>query len=322
LYESQDIPDTPYSVALEQEMTWHEESSLGNMAYLMKILTTWSDVLQCLYRRKHQVVSTERGGYEGFYEKKQRQLQAFIHGLPPHLLHCDRQNIQRALHGGYIGTFISLHALYHTSLMKMNRHAVQGELEDEKLARNLRAAQFHAREFLTVTHTLSALHREQDSAKLSWIFSTAFQGYSILSAVDILTSIGTLIDLKSDLVLVQSSLELLQELGNYWSSAQKQLQMIAVRFSDITKALESASPEDTMFVTSGAMEDTFGEGLDLFFSPPAEVRFKALGCDLMTRGGTGVLDIKTRSPGIQVHGGCEDPTVGSVVDQTCGGQLV
>jgi hypothetical protein len=303
LYESQDVPDTPYSVVLEQNMTWHEESSLGNMAYLMTIFSTWSDVLQYLYRRKHQVVSTERGGYEGFYEQKQRQLQAFIDRLPPHLLHCNRQNIQRALHGGYIGTLISLHALYHTTFMKMNRYAVQGELEDEKLARNLRAAQFHAREFLKVTHTLSALHREQRSAQLSWIFSTAFQGYSILSAVDILTSIGTLTDLKCDLVLVQSSLELLQELGNYWSSAQKELQMIAVRFSDIIEALESASPEDTMFVTSGAMEDTFGKGLDLFFSPPVEVRFKALGFGLMTRGGSGVLDIKSLDPGIKIHGG-------------------
>ena len=186
--------------------------------------------------------------------------------------------------------------------MKLNRHAEYMELHEEGLRRNIRAAQYHARELLKVTQTLAALHRKRASSELTWIFSAPFHAYSILSAVDILTSLGSLADLKYDLDLVQSSLEVVQELGRYWASAEKQLEMIAVRFRDIMSALESASTTDTDFVTTDPMEDIFGRGLDLLFSPPVEARLRALGLDPRTGEGSHLLAIGSVSPGVGGYG--------------------
>jgi hypothetical protein len=102
--------------------------------------------------------------------------------------------------------------------MNLNRHVLQDDLKEKSLGRNLRVAQFHARELLEITQTMSELQRAQPLSELAGIFSTPFLGYSILSAVDTLTSIGSLVDLKSDLLLVQSSLGLVEELGKYWAS--------------------------------------------------------------------------------------------------------
>jgi hypothetical protein len=302
LYEMQQVTEAPYFATIQQSPTEQDKATLGNMSYLIAISSTWSDVLQNLYRTKHQVEESQVDEYEMFYEEKQQQLQAFIDRLPEHLYPCTTRNIELSLENGYLGTFISLHALYLTTLMKLNRHAKHAELDEDSIKRNLRAAQYNARELLKVTNTLAELHREQQCSQFAWIFSTPFQGYSILAAVDILTSIGSLNDLNTDMQLVQSSLEVMQELSKYWASAQKQLDMIAVRFGMIMKALENASEEDTVFFTTEPMEDTFGRELDLLFSLPVEERFRAIGLGSRRADGSDVLTIQSRSSGMEGYG--------------------
>lgn len=293
LYENQDIPDTPYLAMVEQKLTWQEKASLGNMAYLIAMASAWGDALRYLYRLKYRVVSAEGSTYEGYYREKQRQMTAFIDRLPPHLFPCNRQNFERALQGGYIEIFISLHELYHTTLMKVNRHVEHAQLEEESVKRNVRAAQYHAREVLAISRTLSELYRTSRSWRSAWVCSTPFQGYAILSAVDILTSVGTLADVKSDLELVQGSLEVVRELSNYWASAQKQQEMIVFRFREIMRALDFGSREpNTVFITRDPLEDAVGKELDVFFSTPLERRLKALGLAAPIKNGIGVLIVE------------------------------
>jgi hypothetical protein len=293
LYENHDVPDSAYFATDKGHLTWQEKDRVGNMAYLVGISSLWGDVLHYLYRKKHRVVSGESGEYEGFYGDKQRQLQAFTKGLPPHLFPCNMQTIEGALQGGYIGTFLSLHTLYHTALMKLNRHAALDELEEGSLDRNLRAAQYHARELLKVIHTLSQLHHGPPITGFERILFTPFQGYAILSAVDILTSVGTLVDLRSDIQLAQSSLYVVQELSKYWASAQEQLKMITVRVEEMMAGLERAPDGDIMFMTTDAMEKTFGREMDLFFSPSLEKRLLALGLGKITEDVPGLLTIES-----------------------------
>ena len=94
---------------------------------------------------------------------------------------------------------------------------------------------------------------------------------------------------------MQSWPEVVQELSKDWASAEKQLKMIAVRFKDIMKALESADAEDTMFSTAHPMDDTLGKELDLLFSPPVEARLIALALSA-TSGESHDLTIKSVSP--------------------------
>ncbi len=171
----------------------------------------------------------------------------------------------------------------------------------------MRAAQFHARQLLKFTLLLSKVYEKHCSSESTRAFSAPFQAYSMLSAVDILTSIGTLADLTSDLQLVQSGLEVVQELSKYWASAQRQLKMIAIRFEEIMKALECASREWVFFVTADAMENMFGKDLDLFFAPPVEKRFAALGLSLTIGDESGVLTINSLDSGIGCCGIRKDP---------------
>ncbi|ERF75884.1 hypothetical protein EPUS_01250 [Endocarpon pusillum Z07020] len=293
LYENQDIPVTPLFGTIDQNVSWPKPASLGTMSYLIVISSIWGQVLQYLYREKHRTFESDDDKYEKFYSGKQRQLRRFIDRLPPHLFACNTQNIQQALQEGYAETFILLHARYHTVLMKLNRHAPHREMDESSLSRNIRAAQFHARELLKFTLLLSKVYEEQRSSKPARTFSVPFQAYSMLSAVDILTSIGTLADLKSDLQLVQSSYEVVQKLSKYWASAQKQLKVIALRFEEIMKALQCAPREYAFFVTADAMEDLFGKDLDLFFAPTVEERFAALGFPLTISNESGVLRINS-----------------------------
>lgn len=195
--------------------------------------------------------------------------------------------------------------------MNLNRYAVHSELEEERLDRNLRAAQYHARELLKITRTLLESHIEQHSVELSGICSTPFLGYSILSAVDILTSIGTLADLRSDIQLLQSSLIVVEELSKYWASAHQQLIRIAARFGQVMHVLESASVEAAVFITMNAIDDTVGVELDLLFSPPVTAKFKALGLGTSTRPGKGVLTIETLGTDIRDNGNRKEANRGN-----------
>ena len=298
LYEQEEIPAAPYFATFEQGLTRQKEARLGNMAFLIAISSSWNDVLQYLYRTRHRVVETQSGAYEHFYGEKQRQLQAFTESLPPHLFPCERPNIERALERGYIGTLISLYALYHATQMKLNRYALCDEMSEASLGRNLRAARHHARELLKFTHTLSDLHRQRASLEQPRIFSVPFYGHSTLSAVDILTSIGSLADLNSDLQLVQNSLGIAQELSRHRVSAQRQPESTVVRFAAMMKALENGYAKDTVFVTTNPMEEPFDQEMDLLFSPPIEARLTALGLGTRTGNGKEVLTIETVGPGI------------------------
>lgn len=286
-----------------------DQSSLGNMAYLISMSSVWSDVLQHLYRRKQRVSSNDPSAYEDFYEERLRQVQTLANRLPRQLFPCSMKNIEQALQGGYIGTLVLIHDLYHTTLMRLNRHAGHDELEEDSLIRNMRAARYHARELLQVAHILLEPSHECGSLNEARILSMPFHGFSILSAVDVLTSIGTLADLKPDLQLVQSSLQVIQRLSRYWASAQTQLEMIAARFGAIMNALKCVPGDKTLFVTTEPIEDTFGKDLDLLFSPPLEVRFRALGISIVAGDVKGILIIKNSDAAVRATAIGNEPMI-------------
>lgn len=299
-YENQDIPDIPNLGMIHQKnLKWEEHASLGNMAFLIFIASVWGDVVQYLYRLRYRIASVEDSGYEGYYRDKERQLQAFVDRLPLHLFPCNLQNIQKAMQEGYIGTLISIHEIYHTTVMKINRHGVHAELEEESLKRNLRAAQYHARELLTIYHRLSNQYHESRSWTPASICSTPFQGYAILSAMDILTSVGALTDLRSDLKLVQGSLEIFQESSKCWRDVEEKWGLVAARVREVTLALCSGSAEKSkVFLLKNPIDDAFGKELDVLFSPAVSKRFEASGLATAFAEGKAVLFIEGLKPAI------------------------
>ena len=290
LFETQQIPETPHFVAGRDGLDRLGSRSLGNMAYLVVLASTWNDLLLNLYRTGHRVPHDDTK-YEKFYQNRSEQLRIFANKMPPHLSPCDVPNIEQALRGGYIGALMSLHGLYHMGHMKLNRHAASDGISQERLGRNLRAAQYHARELLKITRTLAEVYQQKSVDGPAWVFTTPFVGYSITTAVDILTSIGSLYDLTGDLPFIKSSLEVMAELSKHWSSSRMQLGRLGPRYEALQAALKDVTPEQKVFVTTQAMEDAFGKEVDLLFSPPLHTRLGALGLEHLVGGGAGIVTI-------------------------------
>jgi hypothetical protein len=284
LYDQQSIPDMPLLAMLESNLTQWESANLGEMAHMVAIVSVWAEVTRSLYCTRNGLTGSWHGHYEAFYTAKQVKLQALIAHLPPRLDPSDTQKIKQALREGYIGSLVSLYAIHHMTHMALNRYVFYGELSAKSMCRNMKAAQFHAREILRLVHTTVQLHGAlypSDEVSMA-TFCTPLLACSISTALDILTSVGSLNDLESDILLVQSNLLVVQELGTVWATAQGRSRMIAVRFEKIMHGLGQATTEAAAFVATDPMDYALDGDVDLFFSPPLETRLRSLGLDPAT----------------------------------------
>jgi hypothetical protein len=86
---------------------------------------------------------------------------------------------------GKLGTFMTMHAVYHTTAMKLNRYIQYSTLSKPQLHHHISVAQHHAESLLVIMDTL-ALGRSSAQSSPSCVagmppkFSSPFIGYSII----------------------------------------------------------------------------------------------------------------------------------------------
>ncbi|KAK4986356.1 hypothetical protein LTR66_007887, partial [Elasticomyces elasticus] len=97
-------------------------SAVGAMGHLAVVSSIWGDVSAFLHRSVHRAPSHYAEAYDQFYKQTHRRLDEWMSRLPAHLHHT-QQNTERSIREGYAGTLISLFALHHITLMKLNRIA-------------------------------------------------------------------------------------------------------------------------------------------------------------------------------------------------------
>ncbi|KAK5012860.1 hypothetical protein LTR39_003942, partial [Cryomyces antarcticus] len=237
---------TPYfdNPELDPELTRHNPASpLSPMAYLALISAIWGDVLAVTHRAVHRPSSTYAATYDSFYAKAVARVEAWTALLPPHLRYSP-ENTARSIRDGYAGTFISLHALYHVTLMKLNRHARPAVLPLATIRRNIRAANHHALQLLDLMHVLSTSSPSSPSTALQQRSATEappaptipFAGYAILTAVDILSAGGPTATLAATIDAIATSLASLTQLATFWASARAQQKSVEQRLADILAA--------------------------------------------------------------------------------------
>lgn len=276
--------ETPYfdNELTDQRLCHSENSSklLGPMAYYAQIASIWGDVLANIYRSPHQSVERYSADHEAFHITTHQRLHSWRSNLPEYLRY-NASNTNASIENGYMGTFISLHTVYHATIMKLNRNIRHAHLSSASVKRSLHEARHHALQLLEILQALSKAERpkattfvttpsdQQQQQQLRIPFSTPFAGYAVLTAIDILSAGGSLepTAFTSILSIMNGGLSVIEELSQFWSSARAQCKAIWRRVEQLAEeATRDEAGGKKVWIARRPLDKTFGSEQDVFYS--------------------------------------------------------
>jgi Fungal specific transcription factor domain len=207
--------------------------TVGSLAYLINICSIWGDVMANIYRHFQRADDVDEDSRKllSFHSANTVRLNEWSSSLPDWLSYSP-ENLARSIANGSLGSFITLHSLYHSAQMKLNRHLRPNALFQDQLERNIRTANEHAEALLLMADHLAARPRLQSNGEPSEFtvpFSAPFIGHAIISAVDIVTAKGYLSSLPSIPSKINGAMAVITELSTYWESAKHQRELINLR---------------------------------------------------------------------------------------------
>jgi hypothetical protein len=213
---------------------------IGSMAYLINISSIWGDVMAQIYRssqRPAQMTSTS--SFTAFYDSINKRLRAWDQSLPS-CYTFSPENLLREARSGKLGTFITMHTVYHTTAMKLNRYIKHSTLSRPQLHHYLSLAQHHAEALLAIMDTLAPYRSSASSSPDSvhgvpQKFSSPFIGYSIVSAIDILTAKVPISSISTRLASFSGAQIILAELALFWQSDKHQQGLVIQRIRDLAE---------------------------------------------------------------------------------------
>jgi hypothetical protein len=235
MYEASSPCDAPYF----DESLWSGQVSpaprLGHMAYLCLISILWGDVLTFTGRAARRASNGYERHYETFYAQMYEKLDAWCAMLPPNLQYSPA-NLDSSIIEGNAGTFMSIHALYHAAIIRLNRHIHVSAMSTDKIRRNIERAFRHASGFLSIMHSVAQVSRQKrlpPHISSEFLFSTPFPGYALMLSIDVLTSAGTFPTLPNLIETVNTATSCLNELATFWASAKAQHKAVASRLRQL-----------------------------------------------------------------------------------------
>lgn len=252
-------------------------SELGPMAYYVQISSIWGDVLANIYRSPHQSIHRYSADHEAFHITTHQRLASWKASLPDYLSYSPL-NAKASVNHGYVGTFISLHTIYHATIIKLNRHVRHAHLSAASLTRAVRAATHHAVKVLEIMQTLSNVERHKvftstpsqaHQQQLKIPFSTPFAGYAMLIATDVLSAAGSLDPdaLTNTFRIMNGCLKVIEELSQFWASARAQRKVIRKRVEQLAEsATGEAAAGKTVWIARTALDKTFGRDQDVLYN--------------------------------------------------------
>jgi len=239
LFESQAETHTPFFDFATQPLH-NANGSIDSLAYLINISTIWGDVTANIYRTSQRPVSSNfNSAFTTFYESTTHRLTSWVNSLPSNYT-FSTENLRRATETGKLGTFMTMHTVYHGTVMKLNRYIQKSALNSTKLAHHVSVAKQHAEALLAVMEALiarraSTLPTQTEHAVMPRHFSSPFVGYAIVSAIDILTSEFPLSSVSALLASFGSAQSILAELALFWQSGKNQYALVAQRSRDLSE---------------------------------------------------------------------------------------
>jgi hypothetical protein len=301
IYEAQQYVPVPYfqnkmncSVPLQSE-----RSTFGSMAILIEIVSLWGEVSSHICRSPHMSRETYGVSFEGFYASVMKKADNWTSSLPGHWTYSIA-NMEHSIRSGRADHFVSIHMLYHATLLRLNRHVRHENLHETMVDSNIRRTRYHATEILRMSLALSRFHHESHSrpSREAFIprtmFATPFINYAILSAADVISAFGFVAEMSECISLLNGGLEVIEDICRFWDVARPQSRLLRIRVNSLTAAakdllrwknqklwfaLDGASMDAAVY--SGSLEHnrTAASAGDLIYGFPLQRHFKALGME-------------------------------------------
>ncbi|KAH6666936.1 fungal-specific transcription factor domain-containing protein [Halenospora varia] len=257
--------------------------TVGSMAYLINIATIWGDVMANIYRSSqrrhlHPSPSTSLDQFSRFYESATHKLRTWNESLPT-CYTFNSTNLSTAAANGKLGAFMTMHTVYHTTAMKLNRYIQRSILNPAQLNHHVRVAHEHAEALITIADTLAARPRASpglNGGRGPSKFSSPYVGYAIVSAIDILTARVPLASVPSRLSSFSGAQSVLAELALFWQSSKNQQALVLERVRDLAELTTGKGGSEVgrrfgegregVFEMREAIERTFGAEWDCVYS--------------------------------------------------------
>lgn len=199
----------------------------------------WGNVMNFISRAKNYSRTAYSAAYEKAYEETYIALHDWSSSLPEHLRY-NEANLERSILEGCVDTFISLHALHHFALMKLNR-CLRHSLVPDVAPRNIRAAHHHAHALLNMMCALQSSRRKIEHPKPGqpphFYLSVPFPRYAILLALDIISASVPRSALGRVLEELSGGLACLRELALSWTPAVRQARNAEWRILEMNNTL-------------------------------------------------------------------------------------
>ena len=131
-----------------------------------------------------------------------------------------------------MGIVVTLNALYHTTVIRLNRHVRVHALSGERIGRNITESFRNALDFLFMIQSLTAASRQGrvvSNLATTSALATPFTGYALTLAVDVVTSAGTVPQLRNLIQSVVTISSCIEELGELWAPARAQHKAVSSR---------------------------------------------------------------------------------------------
>jgi hypothetical protein len=133
-----------------------------------------------------------------------------------------------------------MHTMYHTTAMKLNRYIKHSTLSRPQLHHHVSLARDHAEALLAIMDTLargrsSAPSNPDSVVGIHTKFSSPFVGYSIVSAIDILTAKFPISSISTRLASFGGAQTILADLAVFWQSAKNQQALVIQRIRELAE---------------------------------------------------------------------------------------
>ncbi|KFX98434.1 hypothetical protein O988_04340 [Pseudogymnoascus sp. VKM F-3808] len=206
---------------------------VGITAYMINILSIWGDVRDYNYRasKSHSVAVTEP--FSSFYATTIARLEGWRASLLPSTENT-LENLDSAVMDGTLGSFVSLHALYHVSYANLHRYGLHESEATPTLKSSLRTIYVHAKAVLDLGQNMATRgSRLSHSPASTTKFSSPYFGFIIVNAIDILSAKGRLADISAFHARVDGASKVVDELASFWHSARLQQDQIKARLDSL-----------------------------------------------------------------------------------------
>ena len=203
----------------------------------------------------------------------------------PDKLRYTPQNLDTSIIEGYAGTFISIHALYCATAIRLNRHVRVNTLPADKICRNLKQTFCMASNFVSIMHSVAKVNRQRRlpvAAASDFTLSTPFPGYALMLSVDVLTASGLFSTLPNLIEMLSTSVSCIDELASFWASAKTQQKTVSYRIKQLTEiaAREGHSvrngKEGNFWRISHSLQTSFGDD-DVLYRTDDQLLFSIVG---------------------------------------------